>query len=55
MLESCIFRQTSARILPTTNSTVVVLWKLSFKMGSFAIYCLQPLLNSISIKILEKY
>jgi len=32
-----------------------LLWRLSFRLGSFAKDCLQPLVNRISIKALEKY
>jgi len=34
---------------------LALLWRLSFKIGNFAKDCLQPLVNRISIKILEKY
>ena len=52
-LESCIFRQTSAKFLP--RQTAALLWRLSFRKGSLAKDCLQPLVNRISIKSLEKY
>ena len=32
-----------------------LLWRLSFRMGSCAKDCLQPLVNRLSIKTLEKY
>jgi len=54
MLENYIFRQTSAKFLPKTNSSTIV-WRLSFRMGSFAKDFLQTLVNRISIKPLEKY
>jgi len=53
MLESYIFRQTSAKILPKTKAAL--LWRLSFRIGSFGKACLQPLVNRISIKTLENY
>jgi len=31
-----------------------LLWRLSFGMGSFAKDCFQPLVNTISVKTLEK-
>jgi len=37
------------------KQTAALLWRLSFGMGSFAKDCLQPLVNRISIKTLEKY
>jgi len=37
------------------KQTAALLWRLSFKMGSFAKDCLQPLVNRISTKTLEKY
>jgi len=37
------------------KQTTALLWRLSFRMGSFANDCLQPLVNRISIKILEKH
>jgi len=53
MLESYIFRKISAELLLKTNTAL--LWRLSFRMGSFAKACLQPLVNRISIKTLENY
>ena len=53
MLESYIFRQISAKLLSKTKAAL--LWRLSFRMGSFAISCFQPLVNRISIKTLENY
>jgi len=53
MLETYIFRQMSAKLLPQAKAAP--LWRLSFKMGSFAKACLQPLVNRISIKTLENY
>jgi len=53
MLESYIFRQLSAKLLLTTKAAL--LWRLSFRMGSFAKACLQPLVNRILIKTLENY
>jgi len=53
MLESYIFRQMSAKLLPKTKAAR--LWRLSFTMGSFVKACLQPLVNRISIKTLENY
>jgi len=53
MLESYIFRQTSGKFC--RKQTAALLWRLSFMMGSFAKDCLQPLVNRISIKTLEKY
>jgi len=53
MLESYIFRQISAKLLPKTKAAL--LWILSFRMGGFAKACLQPLVNGISIKRLESY
>jgi len=53
MLESYIFRQISAKLLPKTKAAP--LWRLSFRMGSFAKACLQPLVNRISIKTLKNY
>ena len=53
MLESSIFRQMSAKLLPKTKAAL--LWRLSFRMGSFAKACLQPLANRISIKTFENY
>ena len=37
------------------KQTAALLWRLSFRMGSFAKDCLQPLVNRISTKTLEKY
>jgi len=53
MLESYIFRQMSATLLPKTKAAL--LWRFSFRMGSFAKAYLQPLVNRISIKTLENY
>jgi len=57
MLESCIFRLTSATFLPKTNSsTIVDSGDLVLEcMGSSEKDCFQPLVNRISIKLLEKY
>jgi len=52
MLESLIFRQISAKLLPKTKSSTIV--EISFGMGSLAKDCFQPLVNRISIKTLEK-
>jgi len=41
MLGSYIFRQISAKRLLKAKATL--LWRLSFRMGSFAKACLQPL------------
>jgi len=43
----------SAKLLAKTKAAL--LWRLSFRMGSFAKACLQPLVNKISIKTLENY
>jgi len=43
----------SAKLLPKTKAAL--LWRLSFRMGSFAKTCLQPLVKRISIKMLENY
>jgi len=53
MLENYIFRQMSAKLLPKTKAAL--LWRLSFRMSSFAKACVQPLVNRISIKTLENY
>jgi len=53
MLESNIFGQISVKFLPKA----ALLWRLSFRIGGFAKYCLPPLplANRISMKTLEKY
>jgi len=43
MLESYIFRQIAAKLLPKTESSM--LWRISFRMVSFAKDCLQPSLS----------
>jgi len=53
MLEIYVFRKISAKFLLKTNPAL--LWRLSFRMGSFAKDCFQPLVNRISIKTLRKY
>jgi len=53
LLESYIFRQTSAKFW--RRQTAALVWRLSFRMGSFAKDCLQRLVNRISIKALERY
>jgi len=52
MLESKIFRQIFAKLLPKTKTAL--LWRLSFGMESLAKDCFQPLVNRVSIKTLEK-
>jgi len=53
MLENYIFRQMSAKLLLKTKAAL--LWRLSFRMSSFAKACVQPLVNRISIKTLVNY
>jgi len=51
MLENNIFRKNLCEVLPTKKETL--LWRLSFRMGSFAKDCLQPLVKRVSIKTLK--
>jgi len=53
MLESYIFGKMSPKLLSKTKAAL--LWRFSFRMGSFAKACLQPLAKRISIKMLENY
>ena len=47
-----IFRQISAKLLPETKAAL--LWRLSFRMGSLAKACFQPLVNRISNQNVEE-
>jgi len=53
MLESYIFRQTLRSFFQ--RQTAALLWRFSFRVSSFAQDCLQPLVNRISIKTLQRY